>query len=202
MILKYLKEATGARHIALESRLPLLDAGMSRLDYLQLLRRFSGYYEPLEAQLLALPYWRSMDFDYVERYKTPRLKQDLQALGETPRTLEQVDRCSHLPALASLEQLLGCLYVIEGATLGGQVITRRLQANLGLAPASGAAFFSGYGAQTGSRWKAFCAMLNANAGEAKSQADIVGSANLTFETLGKWLFPDIPQIALPASRTS
>ena len=123
MILKRLKEATGARHGALESRLPLLDAGMSRASYRRFLLRFWGYYAPLEAQLLALPCWNSMDFDYAGRHKTPRLVQDLRALGEPPGSIEGFARCQHLPKLASLGQLLGCLYVIEGATLGGQVAT-------------------------------------------------------------------------------
>lgn len=192
MILNRLKEATASRHAALESRLPLLDAGMSRRSYLQFLRLFWGYYEPLETQLQALPFWNSMEFDYAGRHKTPRLRQDLQALGETPESIEGFARCQRLPTLASPGQLLGCLYVIEGATLGGQIITRHLQANLGLTPALGAAFFDGYGAQTGSRWKAFCAMLRANAGDSERQDDIVATAGQTFETLGHWLFPSYP----------
>ena len=198
MILKHLKEATGSRHAALESRLPLLDAGMSRASYLQFLQLFWGYYAPLETQLLALPYWNSMNFDYAERHKTPRLMQDLRALGETPEAIEGLARCQRLPALASQGQLLGCLYVIEGATLGGQIITRHLEANLELTPLTGAAFFDGYGARTGGQWKAFCAMLRANAGESVRHDDILASANQTFETLGQWLFPPYPT---PRGRT-
>lgn len=192
MILKQLKEATGARHAAFESRLPLMDADLSQTRYLQLLRLFWGYYQPLEIQLQSLPYWRSMGFDYAERQKTPHLLQDLHALGETSGAIQDLPRCQHLPTLASQGLLLGCLYVIEGATLGGQIITRRLQANLGLTPLTGSAFFGGYGTQTGHRWKAFCAMLIANAGESECQNDILASANQTFETLDQWLFPCYP----------
>ena len=192
MILKHLKEATGLRHAALESRLPLLDAGMSQASYLEFLHLFFGYYEPLEAKLLTLPYWNSTGFDYTERRKTPRLMQDLLALGETPEAIQGIARCKNLPTVATQGQLLGCLYVIEGATLGGQIITRHLHANLGLTPLSGSAFFDGYGAQTGSRWKDFCAMLRANAGETGGQQDILTTANQTFETLGQWLFPQLP----------
>jgi len=190
MILKHLKEATGLSHAALESRLPLLDARMSQGRYRQLLQLFLGYYEPLEAKLLALPHWDAIGFDYAERRKTPQLVQDLLVLGDTPESLEGIARCKELPTLASQGQLLGCLYVIEGATLGGQIITRHLHANLGLRPSSGAAFFDGYGAQTGSQWKAFCAMLSATAGKTGSQDNILASANQTFETLDNWLFPD------------
>jgi heme oxygenase len=192
MILKHLKEVTGSRHAALESRLPLLEPSMSRQRYLQFLQRFYGYYAPLEAQLLALPYWHSLNFDYAARHKAPRLEQDLRALGESPEAIDGFARCQRLPELASPGQLLGCLYVIEGATLGGQIITRHLQANLGLTPSSGAAFFGGYGAQTGNRWKAFCTMLTANTGDPGRQDDILASASQTFETLGHWLFPPYP----------
>ena len=192
MILKHLKEATGSRHAALESRLPLLETSMSRARYLQFLQRFYGYYAPLEAQLLALPHWHALDFDYVGRHKTPRLVQDLRALDETAEAIGAVALCQQLPALASPGQLLGCLYVIDGATLGGQIISRHLAANLGLTPSSGVAFFGGYGAQTGSRWKAFCAMLTANAAGPGRQDDILASASQTFETLGHWLFPSNP----------
>ena len=87
--------------------------------------------------------------------------------------------------------------MIEGATLGGQIITRHLQANLELTPLTGAAFFDGYGARTGGQRKAFCAMLRANAGESVRQDDILTSANQTFETLGQWLFPPTrhPEVA-------
>jgi len=192
MIFKHLKEATGLRHAALESRLPLLDARMSQAGYRQLLQLFLGYYEPLEAKLLALPHWGALGFDYAERRKTPRLMQDLRVLGETPEAIEGFARCQNLPTVATQEQLLGCLYVIEGATLGGQIITRHLHANLGLTPLSGSAFFDGYGAQTGRQWKNFCAMLRLNAGETKGQQDIFTTANQTFETLGQWLFPEYP----------
>ena len=192
MILKRLKEATRSSHAALESRLPLLNADMSRTRYLQLLQLFLGYYEPLEIQLQALPYWHSMGFDYAERHKTPRLLQDLRVLDETPEAIRGLARCQQLPMLASPGHLLGCLYVIEGATLGGRIITRHLESNLGLTPLTGGAFFDGYGAQTGDRWKAFCATLTANAGDSERQDDMLASANQTFETLDQWLFPPYP----------
>lgn len=189
MILKRLKEATHSRHTALESQLPLLETSLSRARYLHFLQLFWGYYAPLEAQLQALPHWNALAFDYAGRHKTRQLVQDLCALGESPEAIEALARCQQLPTLTRPGHLLGCLYVIEGATLGGQIITRHLEANLGLTPLAGAAFFGGYGARTGSQWKAYCAMLQANAGESSCQDDILVSANQTFETLGQWLFP-------------
>ena len=190
MFLKRLRQATSGRHRALECQLPLLDPRLSRQSYHRIVSRFFGYYEPLEARLLSLPWWHEIGVDYAaERRKTPRLESDLIALGETPEALARLPRCAELPAVASIPQVFGCLYVIEGATLGGQLISRHLQAHLGLSPASGAAFFNGYGVQTGRRWQAFGATLTALVQRTGGEDDIIASANDTFATIDEWLFP-------------
>lgn len=192
MILQRLQQATHARHAALESQLPLLDPQLSHRHYRQFVNRFLGYYAPLETQLLALPWWHEIGFNYAERYKTPHLVRDMLALGVTADTLATFPRCRDLPQIDTLPQALGCLYVIEGATLGGQLVTRHLQQNLGLTAASGAAFFNGYGAQTGARWQAFGAMLTTFAERTSDHDTIVANANHTIETIDRWLFPPSP----------
>ena len=192
MILNRLRHATSQRHAALECQLPLLDPQLSREEYRRFVCRFLGYYAPLETRLLELPWWREIGFDYGERYKTPRLVQDMLALGVTADTLATFARCSDLPRIDTLPQALGCLYVIESATLGGQLVTRHLQENLGLTPRSGSAFFYGYGMQTGARWKSFGALLTTHAEKTGDHAAIIDTANHTFETFERWLFPPAP----------
>jgi heme oxygenase len=125
----------------------------------------------------------------------PRLEADLLALGD--RDLARIPRCEQLPDLDTVPQVLGCLYVIEGATLGGQIITRHLLANLGLTAQAGVAFFAGYGAETGPRWQAFGAMLRGGAQRWGGEEEIVASANTTFETLESWLFPKAALLPAP-----
>jgi len=96
--------------------------------------------------------------------------------------------CAALPALATEAEGLGCLYVVEGSTLGGQVITRQLLKSLGLTAENGVAFFNGYGAETGLRWKAFGAWLEEGAAQLDHDDAIIAGANETFRTLGDWLF--------------
>lgn len=190
MILPRLKQATAARHAAIESRSELLDPRLSRAGYRACLRRFFGYYAPLELSLLRSRAWHGAGLTYGDRHKTQRLSQDLLALGVTPEELEQTPLCRGLPDLSTTARLFGCLYVIEGATLGGQIVTRHLHASLGVTPLSGGAFFGGYGALTGSRWKAFGTQLNAFAMRSGGDDEIVASANETFETLDHWLYPE------------
>jgi heme oxygenase len=201
-MLKDLKLATATRHAALERQLPLLDVHLSQATYLHYTRRLFGFYAPLETQLLALPWWPAIGLDYTQRHKTPRLRHDLQALGDSEATIAALPRCAHLPPLTSPAQLWGCLYVIEGATLGGQIIIKHLHAHLGLTADSGASFFDGYGVHTGSRWKAFCAAVpregdaTPDGGEA-----MLHSANLTFDLFSEWLFPApvLPTVLTPVS---
>lgn len=90
--------------------------------------------------------------------------------------------CQAMPPLDTWPQLLGMMYVIEGSTLGGQVISRQLaKAGIPLR-----AYFTGYGERTGPRWKAFCQLLAA-AATPENEAEIVQSASLTFQRLSQWL---------------
>ena len=190
IMLKCLKAATGTRHAALERQLPLLDVNLSQGTYRKYVQRLFGFYDPLETRLLALPFWSAVGLDYGLRRKTPRLHQDLRVLGDTEPTIAALPRCERLPPLTNEAQLWGCLYVIEGATLGGQIIIKNLHTHLGLTATSGASFFDGYGSQTGSRWKAFCAAVPAQGEDVPGGRDaMLVSANLTFDTLSEWLFP-------------
>jgi heme oxygenase len=189
-MLKCLKAATSTRHAALERQVPLLDANLSHATYRHFVQRSFGFYEPLETQLLALPWWDEVGVDYALRHKTPRLRHDLQVLGDNEASIAALPRCERLPALTNQAQLWGCLYVIEGATLGGQIIIKHLNARLGLTADSGASFFDGYGAHTGSRWKAFCAAVPDVGDDALGgRKHMLDSANLTFDLFTEWLFP-------------
>jgi len=185
MILQRLRSETASHHAAIESQMPLLDPELSRQTYIHLLQRFWGYYSPLEQRL------RSQSFEgrylWSDREKTPRLVLDLLALGATTTGLA---RCENLPCLDSTAEILGCLYVIEGASLGGQIIAKHLDANLGLTPETGASFFSGYGVNTGPYWLAFRTFLSEFAASLNQDDQIVISANATFQTLGDWLSQD------------
>lgn len=188
-ILERLKSGTRARHVALESRTVLLSKDLSHSNYSQCLQRFFGYYAPLEKHLLESPAWHEAGLVYDNRYKTSQIVQDLLALGLTQKALATIPQCNILPNLKTTAQIFGCLYVIEGATLGGQIISKHLNASLGLTPDFGCSFFAGYGQQTGSQWKAFGACLTSFATQTGSDDEIIHSANKTFQTLDCWLYP-------------
>jgi len=188
MILQRLRDETSRNHSAIESQMPVLDPDLPLATYCQLLKRFWGYYAPLEDLLRTEIdiYWPDQEYLCSERAKAPLLEKDLRAFGQS---MELLERCTNLPELKTPAQVLGCLYVIEGATLGGQIISKHLLANLGLGPETGAAFFNGYGAHSGQQWQSFRSFLTSNAEPMNQDDEIVVSSNDTFKTLGQWLFP-------------
>jgi heme oxygenase len=126
--------------------------------------------------------------DYKERRKAPQIARDLRAITPHVR-LEELPLCTGLPHLNTAEQALGCLYVLEGATLGGQIISRQLRESLGIAAEDGAAFYNGYGSDTGRQWKSFGAAATVFAATCPSYEPILTSACDTFECFEQWLLP-------------
>ncbi|MDQ3264086.1 MAG: hypothetical protein M3Y59_10550, partial [Myxococcota bacterium] len=88
-----------------------------------------------------------------------------------------------LPPLAGPDELAGCLYVVEGASLGGRIIAASVGPRLGLDDNRGCSFFSGDGEEPGRRWTAVLRWLDELA--PRIDADrAVAAAAATFLTLG------------------
>ena len=179
-----LRESTCAAHARIEAALPLMNPSLTRETYLGLLEGFFGFHAPLESGLLGVVLAHDPVFAADDRRKMPLLLADLHALGRTSAELSALPLCTDLPCVTSPSQALGALYVLEGATLGAQIIVRHVRETLALGPTTGAAFFSGYGKRTGSMWKRFCSHVNAS--PLLDTEVVVGAAVETFEKLLAW----------------
>jgi heme oxygenase len=82
------------------------------------------------------------------------LQQDLAALGDHSPGDTPHSPGDHPDAYAPADfsQYVGYLYVKQGSTLGGQVLCRHLQTNIGLSPNNGLRFFYGFGEHTRQHW--------------------------------------------------
>ena len=76
--------------------------------------------------------------------------------------------------------------MLEGACLGGQVVSALLYRRLGLAKESGAAFFAGDEEGTLPRWTAVVAWLDGLPRTGASTAKIVSAATATFDAFARW----------------
>jgi heme oxygenase len=140
------------------------------------LAKMYGFLAPYEAVLLSHAAALGPAWEIPERLRAHLILEDLHAEPS------QLPLCPAMPPLATVPQLLGAMYVLEGSTLGGQVLARQLAK----AGSDLRRYFTGYGERTGPRWKAFCQLLAQTSTDANEE-EIVQSAIHTFQDLAAWL---------------
>lgn len=186
LVLQDLRAGTAELHVALEKRLPFFSDSLDANAFERLMQAYYGFYLPLESALLdsgSIP----VDFDLAPRLKAQTLLNDLQALGLTAETIARLPLCQSLPVIDSSATCLGVLYVLEGATLGGQILRREIASRLRLNADNGAAFLDIYGAATGRRWRDFIEYLGSRSLDAGEREAVVAAAQTTFSCFERWL---------------
>lgn len=179
-----LKSATRPSHDRLESQLDLLSPDLTREDYIEVLKRFYGVYLAIEPLVMNS---ELKDF-YADRKKLPLLTDDLLNLGLNSEELGGIDALSIEDQPRTLAELLGTLYVLEGSTLGGQILKLHFGPRFNLTPLNGLSFFCSYGPTTMTMWKNWRA-ISERIYEEKclDRSEIIDHANKTFSALSKWM---------------
>ena len=175
-----LRRATQPAHRRLEAALALLDEPVSPTRILGILQRFYGFHAVWEPALeSAVP----ATF-LLPRRKLALLEQDLRILGMTDAWLRNAPSCRAARDLCGSEAAAaGSLYVMEGGTLGGQVITRALEHTVGFPGRLN--YWNPYGADTSRRWTETVSYLEALPASCADEA--VASAVRCFKVLNSWL---------------
>lgn len=179
-----IKEVTQTQHQQLEKALVAkMKAIRSMQGYVDLLKMFYGYFGGLEQQINR--YINSSYLhDYDQRRKTNAMADDIIALQDSvPVTASGND----LPAINNSLQAFGALYVIEGSTLGGSIISKMMQQHLQFNGQKGLSFFNGYGEQTHQMWTGFKTALNAAVKNADDAKVVTQAANDTFAGFKNWM---------------
>jgi heme oxygenase len=169
------RQATADLHARVEARLDLLAPALTAERYGHVLAVLYGYYEPLERAIAAAP-----RVALPLRARAPLLAEDLGCLGVSPSAVAALPRCPYVPHVGGVAELAGCLYVIEGAALGGLVIGRALREERGWTCRF---FHDGHG-DVRRRWAAVVAWLDALVCDADAA---VAAACATFRTLDDWI---------------
>jgi heme oxygenase len=190
-LLQALRDETAPFHRRLEThRLlrRLLARDLAMHEYVAVLEKLYGFYRPLERRLAAQTGWVDLGLDFAERVKTPLLAADLAVLGVRR---ERLPLAHTAPVIHGLAEAVGCFYVLESSTLGGEVISRHVQRSLGLGASSGLGFFSCYGERVPAMWAEARSAIGAFAQLAPSAGwRAVGAAAEMFSALHDWLGSD------------
>jgi len=182
-----LRQKTRDFHIAVETKLGVLLSDELSLDqYAGALKRFYGFYKPIESRLGCIPGLNLPELKLVDRIKLPWLVRDLAALSVDSAELANLPCCDNLPRLETVSEALGCLYVLEGSTLGGKVITGHVKRVLPLDERRGCSFFNSYGDEVGRMWRFFLERLAEHCEDDCDDDVVVHSARQTFASLDRW----------------
>ena len=177
-----LKKYTYEAHAITEKTLiPKLTSIKNYDEYASVLKMFYGFFHPLEKTIRQY-ISKEILSDINERRNSRFIVTDLSSIGHP---VQELSICNDLPKINSSLDALGSMYVLEGSTLGGRMISRMLMKNsLVRFDESNLHFFNGYQENTGSKWKYFLSVLN----EYDAYADVmIASANETFTCLTKWM---------------
>lgn len=181
-VMERLREDTRELHARVERRVDLPRRCATLEGYTGLLVRMLGLYIPIESKLRLLD-WSETGVNIAARHKSDMIRADLGALG----ACDDVPVYAAVPELRTLAAGFGCLYVIEGSTLGGQVILRHVRDALGLSPAHGASFFASYGPRLGAMWRAFGQAADAYCTTQPRVEEALDASVHTFEAFERWL---------------
>ena len=194
-LLARLRQETRAAHAALEAAVPLMSESVSRADYVRFMTLVGAFHATVEQQLSGVDGLVDVIADLSERRKTERLESDFSALGLQPAALwaaRQSLRCpldperhAFVPSVSSIDRAVGVLYVLEGSTLGSQLLYRHLSVALPEVMARSSSFLCCYGTRTGQMWNAFREQLETAAPQLDHDA-VIDAARDAFVVLRDW----------------
>ena len=186
MIAGILRTETAKKHEALESSMfvnQIMNNSLDVDDYKKLLTINYIIHQKLENKLANMLDTELADeLEMDSRLKINALEKDLNYWQIDNLALPPLDFDLYVPEKNTAE-ILGALYVLEGATLGGNVIKKHILANPNFKDhENGLNYYGVYGSSLGAKWKSFVTVLN-NRVKEEDYERCVNSANQTFENL-------------------
>jgi heme oxygenase (biliverdin-IX-beta and delta-forming) len=181
MNLEQLRRETLPDHNAVEQSVPLMDEELDLDTYVSCLLKLHGMIAAWEEWAPPnAPAW--IQPLLAARRRGELLMLDLAWFGaDAPAEARPM-----LPEMRDAAGLLGAMYVMEGSTLGGQLIARHVELALGLNAGQGNAYFCGHNERTGQLWKEFCAALRTKVPDTETDA-VIAAAKAMFGVFGSWM---------------
>ncbi len=177
-----LREATREIHDDFESGLRIGRPDAGRAEYLAFISAMYGWLQPFEQRL-----WQSGWPAHLEpamrSRKSAWLERDLRAAGLDDVAIARLPLAPCDAQFDSAAQRFGLAYVLEGAQLGSQLLSRSLKPRLAPWPTH---WLSGYGPQASDYWLAFRKEAELALADAGARAEAAAAAAAAFRALADW----------------
>jgi heme oxygenase len=150
-----LRIATSGWHSRVEAAANLPASIGTRDDYVDMLGRLYDLHAGFESHLADSRFdegWRRVGVDLSRHHRAYLLAADLHTLGTSATSGWLLSS-----PLSTFGRALGCLYVLEGSSLGGRTVARVVRATIGEVPTT---FLTGVGRPDPAPWPMVCSALN------------------------------------------
>lgn len=188
IFLQQLRSKTAYSHQLIEQNSvsqSLMSQNVTMIQYAQYLQSMYGFVYGFEKMVFPLlKHYQLLQID--DRRKSHLIQADLVLLNQTaaePYLNDNLFSTHYQTATAAL----GGMYVLEGSTLGGQIISRHLSKVLGDSVTEKTTYLKAYAGQTGSMWKNFLQLLCEAGATTDNKDEIIESAINTFSLLNNCL---------------
>jgi heme oxygenase len=203
----FLREGTADLHTAAEGQRfqqAMVQGAISREEYGRFLQEVGEVHRAIDAGLqrhaASQPLLKLLVRSAHQR--SPRIEEDLAALGLAPRPSEPLGATRSF--VAFLEQigagdpaaLVGVIYVTEGATNGNKFIAKALPGRLGLNAGEALGYLDPHGAEQRRVWMEFKSALETLAPTAAERERILQAARRTFQYFLE-LSPELDSVGTP-----
>ena len=148
-------------------------------DYVLLLTRMLAFHRAADTSLRDPRWarsWTEIGIELVAHERAGLIERDLLDLRAAPQSVTTPPL-----ELESFAEALGCLYVVEGSSLGGQLIAPSIVRVLGSVPT---AYYSGTGRQHPAPWRSLQAALSKYSELHSDHDGVVDGAIKTFTFFG------------------
>ena len=177
-----LRLATRDLHDDFETGLRIAAADAGREDYLVFIGAMYGWLQPFETQLWQAGWPARMEPE-VRSGKCAWLETDLRAAGLDAGAIARLPRADCALHLDSAAGRIGTAYVLEGAQLGSQMLSRTLGPRLAPWPAR---WLAGYGDRASAYWRAFRCEAESQLADEDARAEAAAAARAAFGALAGW----------------
>lgn len=170
----------------------IMDGSFTYDDYSALISRHYTLHNALEPRLADFLATHSIEgINFAERRKLAYLQQDMQELQNDVPEGQFVPQV----VITTPAQALGCMYVLEGSSLGGSVIKRQLGKNPNFEGVN-FHFFGCYGENTGRLWKEFRTAVLNTIDTPEKETEILQAAITTFSDVARCFTPGIREVSV------
>jgi heme oxygenase (biliverdin-IX-beta and delta-forming) len=196
IFLQQLRAKTAGSHQLIEQNIAsqqLMNPDVTVLQYGHYLKSLYSFVHGFEKMVFPLlNHYPALQLD--KRKKSHLLQADLVMLNNREE-LELLPDELFSTHYRGVPAAFGGMYVLEGSTLGGQIISKHLSSTPGIAAGGSTAYFTAYAGQTGTMWKNFLQLLCEAADTRANEEEIIESAINTFALMNSCLSANRYKIA-------